>query len=192
MEGDALTLPFMAMLDPGCDPQETALDQESALLGVLSDRAAVELAGDRLILHGERGGTVILEPLTARSLPVEGTVWSLLGFVAPNEAADANVPLILGDGLIPGTAIDLTLQDGDAAGSAGCNRYFAGFTLKGDVLAMSAVGSTKMACQDPEGLMQQESRYLATLQAATAARVYGDRLWLETDDGRALVYAATP
>lgn len=192
MEGDALTLPFMAMLDPGCDPQETALDQESALLGVLSDRAAVELAGDRLILHGERGGTVILEPLTARSLPVEGTVWSLLGFVAPNEAADANVPLILGDGLIPGTAIDLTLQDGDAAGSAGCNRYFAGFTLKGDVLAMSAVGSTRMACQDPEGLMQQESRYLATLQAATAARVYGDRLWLETDDGRALVYAATP
>jgi heat shock protein HslJ len=191
LDRGALTLPFMAMLDPGCEPQETALDQESALLSVLSDRAAVELTGDRLVLHGERGGTVMLEPLSANAArPIEGTAWSLLGFVGPNQFSDAPVPLIMADGLIPGTAIDLMLADGQASGSAGCNRYLAGYTLKGDVLAMSAVGATKMACQDPAGLMNQESRYLEILQAATAARVFGDRLWLETADGRALLFAA--
>ncbi|MFO7697646.1 MAG: META domain-containing protein [Anaerolineae bacterium] len=191
MNGDALTLPFMAMLDPGCDPQETALDQESALLGVLSGRAAVELTGERLVLHGERGGTVVLEPLFADAArPIEGTAWSLLGFAGPNELSDAPVPLIMADGLIPGTTIDLMLADDQAAGSAGCNRYFSGYTLKGDVLAISAVGATKMACQDPAGLMTQESRYLEMLQAATTARVYSDRLWLETADGRALLFAA--
>jgi len=49
-----------------------------------------------------------------------------------------------------------------------------------------------MACAEPPRLMLQESRYLETLQAVTIARVYGDRLWLETADGRVLLFAAAP
>jgi len=191
MDGDTLVLPYMAMLDPGCDLSGPALRAESDYLAVLSGRITVQHEGDRLVLHGERGGTLTLEPrLAGADRALEGTTWSLLGMIRHNDAADAPVQLILADMPIPGTSVDLTLADGTASGSAGCNRYTGSYELTGDSVAFQALGSTKMACQDPDGLMAQEGRYLETLQAVTTARVYGDRLWLETADGRALVYAA--
>jgi hypothetical protein len=38
--------------------------------------------------------------------------------------------------------------------------------------------------------MEQESRYLDTLLNATQANVYGTQLWVETEDGRGLVFSA--
>ena len=46
-----------------------------------------------------------------------------------------------------------------------------------------------MACLEPEGIMQQEQRFLATLTERTVFRIEGERLRLEADDGRALVFA---
>ena len=56
-------------------------------------------------------------------------------------------------------------------------------------LAIRILARTAMARLDPRGIMAQEQRYLDTLRQATTARVYGMRLWLETPDGRALVFA---
>jgi heat shock protein HslJ len=36
--------------------------------------------------------------------------------------------------------------------------------------------------------MEQEARYLEALRQATAARVYGRQLWLETAEGLSLVF----
>jgi putative lipoprotein len=47
-----------------------------------------------------------------------------------------------------------------AAGNAGCNRYSAGYVLKGDSLAFAAAMTTRMAC--PDG-MELESAWLTTL-----------------------------
>ncbi len=189
MTGDNLAVLYQAMLDPGCDAD--ALAGEGTLLNVLTDSAQVELDGERLILHGEHGGMATLEAMDpGAARPLAGSGWSLLGFLAPNGAVYSAQPIIMADPLLPGTRIDLTLADGTATGSAGCNRYTGQYTLSGESLAVEALGSTKMACQDPPGLMQQEGRCLETLQAVTTVRVYGERLWLETADGRALVYAA--
>ena len=191
MDGDRLVLTYLAMLDPGCELSGAALQAESGYLEVLSGPVAVQHEGDRLTLHGQRGGTLTLAPRSADADgALEGTSWSLLGMIRPNDAADLGVQLILADMLIPGTNIDLTLAQGTASGNAGCNRYTGSYELTGDSVAFQAIGSTKMACQDPDGLMAQEGRYLETLQAVTTARVYGDRLWLETADGRALLFAA--
>ena len=47
---------------------------------------------------------------------------------------------------------------------------------------------TEMACMEPDGVMEQESRYLGVLRDATQANVYGTQLWLRTEDGRSLVF----
>jgi len=51
--------------------------------------------------------------------------------------------------------------DGRAHGNAGCNHWFAGYTLKGQVLSFDPAGSTRKLCAP--ALMEQEQRFLAAL-----------------------------
>ncbi|MDH1441815.1 META domain-containing protein [Pseudomonas sp. GD03721] len=51
--------------------------------------------------------------------------------------------------------------DGRAHGHAGCNHWFAGYTLKGDTLSFEPAGSTRKMCAP--ALMEQEQRFLAAL-----------------------------
>ena len=53
------------------------------------------------------------------------------------------------------------------SGSAGCNRYFAGYQLKNRYdLTIERIGATEMACPNPVGIMQQEHTYLQLLSQA--------------------------
>jgi heat shock protein HslJ len=79
-----------------------------------------------------------------------------------------------------GASITLAfLPDGRVAGSGGCNRYNASFTLTGDGLGFGPAASTMMAC--PEALMNVEQRFHATLAAVER---------FEIDDTGALVLIA--
>ncbi|TRO25107.1 META domain-containing protein [Ectopseudomonas mendocina] len=51
--------------------------------------------------------------------------------------------------------------DGRAHGHAGCNHWFAGYTLKGDAVRFETPGSTRKMCAP--ALMEQEQRFLAAL-----------------------------
>ncbi|WP_296235961.1 META domain-containing protein [uncultured Pseudomonas sp.] len=51
--------------------------------------------------------------------------------------------------------------DGRAHGHAGCNHWFAGYTLKGDTVRFETPGSTRKMCAP--SLMEQEQRFLAAL-----------------------------
>ena len=58
--------------------------------------------------------------------------------------------------------LTLTLAaDGRAYGNAGCNHWFAPYTLDGDKLSFGAVGSTRKLCAP--ALMEQEKRFLQAL-----------------------------
>ncbi len=57
--------------------------------------------------------------------------------------------------MVPGSTISLTLEKGTLAARAGCNNMFGPYTVAGDVLTASKMGSTMMAC-DP-ALMQQDT-----------------------------------
>ena len=48
-------------------------------------------------------------------------------------------------------------------GSAGCNTYFADYAVEGSDLTLSALAWTERACQEPEGVMDQEMAYLGVL-----------------------------
>ena len=58
--------------------------------------------------------------------------------------------------------LTLTLAaDGRAYGNAGCNHWFAPYTLEGDKLSFGTVGSTRKLCAP--ALMEQEKRFLQAL-----------------------------
>ena len=94
-------------------------------------------------------------PPTDAALPLDGRAWSLVAL------GDASPPA--GAGGRPAT-IQFDLDNGRAAGFAGCNRYSASFTVEGDRLTFGPAISTKMACEDGDAL---ERGYLAVLPQVT-------------------------
>lgn len=60
-------------------------------------------------------------------------------------------------------------------GSTGCNRMMGNYRLEASTLRFMALSSTRMAC--PHGA-STERRFLAALNATTAWRIEGERLWL--------------
>jgi heat shock protein HslJ len=182
---DLLSFHSTFMLGRVCD-DEAQLQQEGEYTTVLSWVDRYVLEGNRLELQSVRGETVVYEPLTAEAQPpLEGTTWTLLSFVEPNRSEDViAAPQVL----LKGNEINLILADGQVTGNAGCNRYGGGYALQAGALAISDLYQTEMACMDPEGIMEQESRYMGVLRDATQANIYGTQLWLETEDDRGLVF----
>lgn len=86
--------------------------------------------------------------------------------------------------LIDGSEITATFgTDGVLSGSAGCNRYHAAYVVEGASITIQAPASTRMACSEPEGVMQQEQEYLNALSTAANYAIQGDRLELRTAEG---------
>lgn len=74
---------------------------------------------------------------------------------------------LLGGGIIDRSNVTLTLgPEGKASGSAGCNRFFGSWSVKGSALNLGKMGSTMMACAP--ALMTQEGKFLRSLETATA------------------------
>jgi heat shock protein HslJ len=99
--------------------------------------------------------------------------------IAPGEAL-ASPPV--------GTEISATFgDDRTLSGSAGCNTYNTACTTEGSSIEIDAPSSTKLACPEPEGVMDQEAAYLAALPTAVSFRVEGGRLELLSAEGTAVV-----
>ena len=70
-------------------------------------------------------------------------------------------------------------------GHTACNRYFGELEVGEDTLRLKPAGTTRMACAPV--VMDQESRFLAALSAATAFRIDGGKLLLLDEAGRVRV-----
>lgn len=65
--------------------------------------------------------------------------------------------------LLEGSHLTVTFGADDRAyGTGGCNHWFAGYGVEGQILRFSTVGSTRKACSP--ALMEQEARFFQTLQ----------------------------
>ncbi|HSF04684.1 MAG TPA: META domain-containing protein [Methylomirabilota bacterium] len=73
-------------------------------------------------------------------------------------------------------------------GQAACNRYFGALELGEGRIRLKPEGTTRMACPPP--VMEQESRFLAALGAATGFRREAGKLLLLDDGGRVRVRLA--
>ena len=107
--------------------------------------------------------------------PLEGTLWHLTDLRL--SGAYAPVPA--------GANATLTLMDGQASGSGGCNQYSAPYTLDGDSLTFGTLISTLILCEGAPGLV--ETYYFADLPAVAGWAIEGDVLTLSADDGQPVV-----
>lgn len=169
-----------------------AVNLGTALIGDRVQLKSGSIAGGRVTLELVEAGpgdaaccptqrTRTVWTLTANGLErvareVEGTV-SLADLAGPQWRL---VELGTGGKVAPDLEMTLAFEDGRAVGSGGCNRFFA--TVESEApgsLAFSATGTTMMAC--PEPVMEAESRYLATLSAASRYSFLAGRLVIGCD-----------
>jgi len=108
--------------------------------------------------------------------PLKGTSWRLV--------------TIGGAGLVPGTQITATFEDGQVHGQA-CNSYGGSYKVSGDKLTVDALFMTEMACMDPPGIMEQEQRYMEMLGLAQSFEVSSGKLQIFSAGGEVLTFLAS-
>jgi len=178
LKGTAITFgqagsTLMYCVDPG------VMDQESAYLALLGQATSITVDGDRLTLLDGKGSPILTfsKTIPPAPAPLVGTNWTLESFHTGDAVSS----------LISGTAITAVFgNDGSVTGSAGCNRYFAPYNLTGTSLSIGPVGSTKMYC-GADGVMQQESTFLASLVKAKTFTISGNQLSLADANGTTLL-----
>lgn len=112
------------------------------------------------------------------------TNWTLQSY------ADATGVLVSG---YNGTEVTAQFNSaGTVTGSAGCNRYFATYTVKDYTLSIMTPGLTKMYCPSP-GVMKEEAVFVLRLPQASAIRIHGSDLNIYDNTGQPiLVFVPAP
>jgi len=157
-----------------CADPEGIMEQEMLYLAALQNATTYRIDSDRLELLDASGALQASYQL-AESVSLPGSEWRLLFYNNGNEAMvstiiDTEITAIFGEG-------------GTIGGSAGCNNYTASYETDGDTLSIGPAASTRKFCAEPEGIMEQETQYLAALENAATYKIDGDKLDIRDADG---------
>ena len=145
------------------------MEQENAYLAALGSAASFAIEGRQLVIADLEGETVLIYNV-AEPKSLTGNLWQVLSY---NNGKEAVVSVIISTEL---TAV--FDEEGQLSGSAGCNNYSAAFEVDGEMINIGPAITTRMACSDPEGIMEQEMEYLAALGMASSYQFEDDRLVL--------------
>lgn len=105
---------------------------------------------------------------------LEGILWRL------DSYADQQGNLVK---VLRNTKITAQFKEGTVNGSAGCNTYFASYRISGSALIIGPIGITEMYCTEPDGIMEQESDYLAALESVKGFTIEGSKLEMTNGQG---------
>lgn len=171
-EGGTLAIAMATAVSTQMACPPAVMKQADAFMAALGAARSYRVDGGRLQLLGADGS--LRATLAVQSQALAGTRWRA---TAVNNGKGAVASLV------PGSTVTLAFgADGRASGTAGCNRYTAGYAQDGTQLRLQPPATTRMACAD-DSLMAQEQAFLQALQTVTAARVEGKRLELRTATG---------
>ncbi|MBN1642098.1 MAG: META domain-containing protein [Anaerolineae bacterium] len=164
----------LAQTEMACLSPDGVMEQERAYMDALQDAAAYRVVEGRLEIQDAKGDTrLVYEP----DLP-PAVDPALLGSEWVLTSLDGAPP-------IEDTRISLAFDAESAGGFAGCNGYGGAFEVaEGGALRMGDMARQLRACQEPAGVMAQETSYLDALRAVTGYRVDGDRLELTDGAGK--------
>ncbi len=152
--------------------EQAIMDQESAYLEALGEAETFAVKGDQLTLSGKDGATLAV--YKAQSQDLAGSSWEATAF---NNGSQAVI------GVVEGTTLTVEFdKDGNLSGNAGCNNFTGTFQLDGDQITIGPLANTMMMCEDPQGVMDQETQFLAALQSAGNYLIEGNVLELRTSD----------
>lgn len=179
LEGTDLSVSPAISTKMYCGEPEGLMEQEARFLELLSSAAGCRIENDRLEIT-DASGAAVLTFVKMAPADLAGTSWTLASLAAEDGTmipviADTTVTAAFG-------------ADGTLGGSAGCNRYGADYTRRGAGITIEASFMTEMYCGVPEGLMEQEDRYLVLLANVSSYRVEGDRLILTDAAGADLLF----
>ena len=178
MKGTAITIGQAGSTEMAC-MADGVMEQESAYLMLLSKAASVTTGNDRLTFADATGTTILsyARIVPPAPEPLAGTNWTLDSFYTGDAVSS----------VISGTTITAVFnEDGRVSGSAGCNNYFGTYTVSGNSLSISSIGSTKMNCPG-RGVILQESTYLTSISKAASFTISGTRLSLADANGATLL-----
>ena len=151
--------------------------QERDYVETLSSAATFEIAYDTLTLYDADGNPVARFEAINQSL--EGSSWQVIGY---NNGKGGVVSVIIGTEITGEFG-----EDGQLTGNASCNNYFAVYETEEEDITIGPAGSTMMACQEPEGIMEQEQQYLAALETAATYKITGLDMEIRTSEGSLVV-----
>lgn len=173
-DGNQLTFAPLATTKRMCSEGVMVLEQ--AFLAALGKTASYNISEGQLLLLDADGQTLLtLVPQEMTAL--EGTDWTALSV---NNGREAVVSVV------NGTEITATFDGKTVGGTAGCNRYSAGYTVDGNKITIELPLSTMMMCAEPEGIMEQEQAYLTALPQAATYEMRDGRLELRDANGALL------
>ncbi len=178
MKGTAVTIGQAGSTEMYC-AAPGVMEQESTYLVLLGKVASVTAGNTSLTFTDAKGSTILsfARIVPPAPEPLVGTNWTLDSFYTADAVSS----------VIAGTTITAVFdKDGKVTGSAGCNRYFASYTVTGTSMSIGSAGSTLMYCTSP-GVGQQESTYLASLGRVATFTITGDRLSLADTKGTTLL-----
>jgi heat shock protein HslJ len=174
VDGSAISIGPVASTMMACPEPNGVMDQEGAYLAALEGAATFEIEGDTMRMT-DADGTVMLGYAAQEPASLEGTAWQVISY---NNGEEALVSPLAG------TEITASFgEDGQLTGSAGCNNYFASYETDAGQISIGPVGSTMMMCNNPPGMMDQETAYMAALEASTTYSIQSDQLRMTDAEG---------
>jgi heat shock protein HslJ len=113
------------------------------------------------------------------------------GFQKPDADEMAGTEWVLvsinGDTVQVGSPPTLVFEGEKISGNGGCNNYNGNYQIDGSALSLGPLVRTEMYCQEPEGLMDLENRYLENLESAEDYGLTEGRLTI-SGGGKQLVF----
>ena len=174
VDGDKLTIGPLAVTRKACGPAETAV--ETVFLTTLGRVATYTVSGGSLELKTADAKVGLTFAATVPA-GLTTTRWGATG-VNNGKGAVSSV--------VAGTTLTATFADaGTVTGSGGCNDYGGPYTSDASTIKIGPLAGTKKLCTVPTGVDDQETQFLAAMQAATTYTIAGSKLELR-DDGGAL------
>ena len=180
---------------------EDLLQSEDAFLTLLwtaEEYSVVEEEGrKRLHVRTFRGKVAVFEALLAATGEIVDSEWSLTAFVPlrfMHRRLDGTEVWDLRDivDVLLETEVTASFGRSGISGSSGCNSYTALATVEDGVITIDvqSLSRTEEVCEDPDGLMEQEDRFLDLLPRVKRYGTYGEGLFLQTDDEVFLLFEA--
>lgn len=152
---------------------EELMNQERAFLSSLEETSTYELSGDTLQVKNNSGDTLVTFTVMPPT-PLEVTPWELVTYNDGNQAMVS---------VLAGTRITALFEAGNISGSAGCNNYSGSYEVDGNAISIGPLAGTLAFCNEPEGVMEQESSYLAALESTATYQIVVNRLELISESG---------
>lgn len=160
-------------------------EQDASFLAALGDEFALTVGEHGLTLTNQDGSAAIAAvPATAPgAVMLREVLW----------VADTRIEGDVSSTLdVAGLEVVIRFKDdGTVGGFAGCNTYRGPYELEGDRVNVSGLAGTLAGCSGAKGELERFVLDVVSDPDGFTYRVAGDRLTIETDDGRGLGFIRT-